>query len=378
MKRNLQCLLLVATVLLFGGGSAQAQTGARPQVAVFDSPTSMGRENPSGPNSGFFTGGSYYYLRPYFSSNPAYTVTTGAGTESVSSQAKSIDWGAQSGFSFWAGWACADGFGVRARYFFIDATSPNQNETLTPTAGATTSITGPTVGGLAPAAGGLFFSSPGSLQGAAAAAGLAPTTDLLTFSSRFDIRTYDLEAIWGADYDRWNIQVSAGGRYLYLLQGYNAQLSNSVGLAPLGVGATATETQSLLVNRQFNGAGGTMSFGTSYHVCHGLSLFGMARGSLLVGVQRQDSRFNQNISDPSNLVVPGGTSIATVQSSREHTVMPMLELEMGVEYALSLGRSRAFMRAGVANQNYFNAGSATQTGGDLGLFGVQFSAGLRY
>ena len=58
--------------------------------------------------------------------------------------------------------------------------------------------------------------------------------------------------------------------------------------------------------------------------------------------------------------------------------MPIWELESGLEYNRFLGRTKVFVRGGVVNHTYFDAGSASSRDGNLSLFGAQVSAGLEY
>jgi len=54
------------------------------------------------------------------------------------------------------------------------------------------------------------------------------------------------------------------------------------------------------------------------------------------------------------------------------------ELELGVQYGTNLGPTYGFIRGAVVSQTYFGAGSPSQSDGNLGLFGGQFTIGLNF
>ena len=152
-------------------------------------------------------------------------------------------------------------------------------------------------------------------------------------------------------------------------QNYTATLANDA--------ARASERQTLTFDHDFNGGGPTLALQANYQIAR-LSLFGSVRGSLLVGQTTSRLNFTQTVTDPA------GAFFGIVQSNNpsarrtDDTLLPVLELELGLEYALTAGRYRTFLRGAVVNQTYFDAGSASSTEGDLGLFGAQFSLGVNF
>src|SRR5262249_23146806 len=96
-----------------------------------------------------------------------------------------------------------------------------------------------------------------------------------------------------------------------------------------------------------------------------VALYGMARGSVLVGPSRQ------------TFVSLGGGGHTDLAQSTQRDTIPVGELELGLEYA-PRGGSGFFVQTAVVDQTYWNLGSASNPSGNLSLFGFQISVGLGY
>jgi hypothetical protein len=313
----------------------------------------------------FFTGASVYVLKPYFESNTAFITTSGVGTTSPSRTESDFNWDYTASPAVFLGIVAPGGFGVRARYFSFDESSSNLHTTLT-AAGATQGFIDPAPGLTFPAA---AFGAPGILLAG------GNGQDQLYFSSRLRIQTIDLEAMQQWRFGGYDLLLSGGGRYLELSQSYQATLTNS---AVFPDGNTATELQSLAAGHNFQGGGVTLAiegrrrFGES-----GLSLFANARGSLLVGTSHESSSLLESVRDPFGEAGGSQTVSPTTDAHRDH-VLPVAEIELGLEYSLRVGSLEPFFRAAAVNQTYFDAGNASRLDGNLGLFGVAFTLGVRY
>lgn len=101
------------------------------------------------------------------------------------------------------------------------------------------------------------------------------------------------------------------------------------------------------------------------------------RGSLLVGSGREDTSFFQKIVDPTG-AAGGNQTVNPTRTSTFDQVLPVLEIDLGVEYGLNLGKSRLFVRGGVLDQSYFDAGNAISNSGNFSLFGGKPSLGINY
>ncbi len=330
--------------------------------------------NPRQSNGGGLTGGaSIYVLRPYVSNNVAYTTTTGLGTAAPATNTTNFNWNTEPAYALWAGYNFADGLGVRGRWFHLDASSDNLNASNGPgatTTGISASSDLPKLalpGGM----GGTLFGSPGLLLNSGVG------QDLLKFGSSLRIDALDAEATYNWETERWSFVIAGGGRYLSMNQAYRATLSNNPG------DGVTSESQDLYFTHKFSGGGPTFDLQASTRICQtNLSLYANGRVSLLVGRSSEATNYTQLVSDPRGLTNGGAFPFSSASNpsatNSSDSVMPVTELELGLEYGRDWGRSHWFVRAGVINQTYFGAGNASRTDGDLSLFGGRFSIGLGY
>jgi hypothetical protein len=320
---------------------------------------------------GWMAGSSFYFLKPYAGNNVAFSTITGFGTNAPQTNSTDFNWGLKPALAIWLGYSTPDGFGVRARWFDFFDQSPNALTTsLTSPAAATTKI------GASPNlptfSGGFTFGSPGVLL----ASGLG--TDKMTFSSSLQITTVDLEATYTWNAGPWAFLFGGGFRYLHMNQTYQATLSNNFNN---GV-AAASESQSLDSSHNFNGAGPVLDFQATWKICQtNLAVFVVGRTSLIAGQSSQSASLRQTVLDPTGLTsggTPVDTTVAPAAHSSSFTAIPIVELEVGVEYGKQIGHSWFFVRGAGVNQTYFGAGNSSSTSGNLSLFGGQISLGVNY
>jgi hypothetical protein len=105
-------------------------------------------------------------------------------------------------------------------------------------------------------------------------------------------------------------------------------------LTNAGGGTGDSEIQTLDFYHQFTGGGPTISGLVSWTLPQtNLALFGRGRGSLLVGNTNQNVAFSQTVNDPAGLAgAPGSFSFASAIPSTSDSVMPVTELELGLQY----------------------------------------------
>jgi hypothetical protein len=325
-------------------------------------------EEEHGPcRAGIMAGASLYFLRPYYTNDPAFVTTTGIGTATPVVSSEDFDWNFHVAPAAWLGWTSECGVGFRGRFFHFEHDSEDVSTSLDATAAAAgVTITPPL--GLSPLLGtpGRGFASPGLLL--SGPAGVPVGEDFLAFNSDLRIETIDGEGTFAFDKGNFSMLFAVGGRYLQMAQNYEARLSNIV--AP-----GTSEQASLSAGRNFYGGGPTIAMQARWQFGYsGMSVFGNVRGSLLVGSSRQTASFTESIVDPTT---GAQASFATNESSDEITV-PVGELEGGFEYGRVVGRTRLFVRGAVVNHTYFDAGSASSRDGSMSLFGAQVSLGLNY
>jgi hypothetical protein len=332
------------------------------------------------PPSVFRAGAGFYYLKPYFDTNPAYatTVDTAGTTQAVTTTVQTnFDWGFRMAPLVWIEYVHHDLFGVRARWWQFDCTPPDlaaQNQ-FSPGI-VTTLVTSASPLGLG------FISNPNG-----AGAGF---NDTLQFQSGLRLNVYDFEITKELRNPGAWFALSAGVRYAELKQSYDAFLVST----PAVPGAS-TVASTLLSDHEFHGAGATLSLDTGFCLGNtGLSLFCTGRGSLLYGLQRERARLTTVTTDPLGAV----TAQSLDPSASQDRVLPIGEIEIGAEYARNIGRCRFVLRTALANQIWFGAGNAannqtiTGTGTlltvpvtqaadnhmNLGFLGLSMTLGLQY
>jgi hypothetical protein len=333
-------------------------------------PEALDHDAPCKPpeKGGLVAGATEYYLKPYFQDNVAFNVTRGIGTTASSVTAQAFDWGVKSSAAFWVGYELESGLGVRGRYFNLSGSSRNLTTSLDLTQAATGFIAPPAALLRLP---GAAFGSPGIFL----TAGLG--ADQLGFDSDLHIEAYDVEATYEMCHENLSVVYAAGGRYLHTTQNYRATLTNSNPTDPI-TGLTGSEVQTLTYFHNFEGGGPTMALSATWQVGKtGLAIFGSARGSLLVGTTNEALTLTQSVVDPARVVGGNQNNVPRSIGSADR-VMPVLELEAGLEFGMRIWIFRPFLRAAVVNQTYFDIGNASSTRGSLGLFGAQVSLGTNY
>ncbi len=191
----------------------------------------------------------------------------------------------------------------------------------------------------------------------------------------------DLEGLQEVEYRGWDFVFSAGVRLARLAQDYNFY-----NLQPAS--ANPVVFRNLLSSNNFEGAGPVLAVEARRPLGgSGLALVGNARGSVVFGSAQQNALF-------------GGTVLrntdANPQFASEHRgrALPACELELGVEYGRTVGRSRLFGQVLLVGHDWLGAGNASRSaqtsfregapiGGadddsDIGFFGVAFRVGVHY
>jgi hypothetical protein len=361
---------------VFNPGSSNDQFSGPPPKITLENPNDLSclvpSINPDAPSTGLMGGASFYLLKPYLQNNTSAVITASPGTPSSLVTQDSFQWRYEPAAAFWLGWTTPSGLGFRARYFFFDSSSGTTDlgNSITPAPGTQTTITPPLNNFLPLSTGGTAFGSPGTVLNS----GIG--VDHLAFNSDLHIHTVDIEATYAWHEAGWSLLASGGGRYLSLDQGYQALLVNN------GGGLPVNEVQSLESTRKFSGGGLVAGLQGNVDVCHsGFSLFSSAHGSFLFGTNTENVTFSQTVNDPTGVIPPGipGTIHISPQSIRntDHT-LSTIELELGLQYSRSFSWGELFVRTAAVSQTYFDAGNASQATGNLSLFGVQWSAGIRY
>ena len=336
----------------------------------------------------FEAGASLLLLKPYTQSNTAYTVSSGSTSTNGSNTSttgltsvKSFDWNYSPAAEFWLGYRSNSGFGVRAGYFTFDQSSRNASISETAAQASAGQVISPSpfsptyfpnVG--APVPGRSNFGSPGFLLNGPGVPPNPVGQDNLQFGSRLRVNAIDLEGTFCSRVGNFSFVSGAGARYLSLVQSYQGQLNNAGGVTG------DSETQTLNMFHRFTGAGPTISGLATWKVAQSnLSVFGRGRGSMLVGTNCQTASFAQSVNDPAGLAgTPGSFNFNSSIPSTADSIMPVVDLELGLNYSWCLWNAHWNGSASVVDQTYFGAGNASRSDGNLSLFGCQLGLGVNF
>jgi hypothetical protein len=320
----------------------------------------------------FVAGAGAYIIKPYFQNNPAFfarttTISSGGTTFSQETSTCQHDfcWGLDAAPMVWLGYVSECGLGVRARWWLFDQRS------------ATSAVSDPNTTILSASPAGLSIGTPPLFS-------FPPSPTQMFLNSNLKLDVWDFEATGETEVGRWNLLFSGGFRYAHLSQDYNA-LEVSQSFPPIFLGRPLVllpepqvrQIAAVSSGHNFNGAGPTLALEARRPIGNSrFSLFANIRGTMLFG------RSKQLVEQPTitqfSFFIPTTTIVDTTAASVHDTVLPVAELEMGVEYARTWGAIRPFLRTGLVAQTWFDAGSASQLDGNLGFLGLSVTAGLTY
>lgn len=338
------------------GGSASQST-----ACSFDPPVSS--------SLGHLTGGAgFYFLKPYFDNNQAYTVKStlasmAPGMDATAVSSVQRDFCLDPAFAplIWVGYATESGLGIRARWWHLEQGSQLAAVNADP-AGETT------ITSAAPR--GLSITSPGHLLKAFGAG-----ADAMVFDSNLRLDSWDLEATQDWQAGCWSLLVSGGIRYVHLAQNYNAYRFNS---GTAGAVVFAEDFAALQSGHNLSAFGPTLSLELRRPLGKsGFSFYADGRGALLFGCQTQQAN-RLAVQAGTNAMGPFETSNFTNSDGSRDALLPILELEVGAEYGRDYGAWRPFLRTGLVGQTWFGAGNPAGPGSNLGFYGLTVSAGVQF
>lgn len=316
-------------------------------------PVAMTAGQRTSPKGRLISGVGFYYFRPQWSQNTAYTTVTSnavtpGNTAPVTGATTAFDYDFGGAPRFWLGYILPEGVGGRMRYFRFDQ-GTSQNVTSDD---------------------GLFVISnnPLGAQIQSGATGAGPVG--MNFGSGLDLYAIDMEVIKDLQIGRMEVIYFGGLRYAHLIQDYSATESIA--------GGQFTQSAS-----NQNAFGATAGIDDVYKVGDtGIGLYGSFRGSLLFGKTRQTVQAN---------IANAGPVSAT---SDYNAVVPVGEMEVGVSYARDIGPMNLELKVGFAGQIWWDVGNSAQSNmstntlssylpssgerESLGLYGLTVTTGLRY
>jgi hypothetical protein len=158
----------------------------------------------------------------------------------------------------------------------------------------------------------------------------------------------------------------------------------------IGQGRLGTSRVNLLVDRDLVGAGHNINGAGptgALEIRRALgdsrfALYGMGRCSVLFGRGRTESfqlhQVTEQIIPRTGKTTTTSTTATNSAITGHDDVMPVSELEAGIEFAHHFGPVRVFVQTGVVASEWDFAGSATSDNGDLAFFGLNCTLGFDY
>lgn len=326
---------------------------------------------------------------------------------------KEFDWDPSFSPRFWLAFSTPSGTGFRARWFAFDHRSKSADvvanlDPAVDVAGSVNVFMTPNVdffpaalttflSALSPLVPNSVIAALGAFSDTSADFVLAPSLgqfaglilgpgvgvagpDRLNFSSNMILDTIDLELTQQATLGEWDLVLIGGARYLHMSQNYKAIAQNTSPFMVLGVPVNLTETRQVHIGHNFNGLGPVLgvearrALGDS-----GFSVYGNFRGAAVFGRSKKESRIHMNV-DLSVPIVGLNVPVALDRSARDSRddLLPITELELGVEYGVETNLGRLFVQGAFVQQVYFGLGNSSSEDGNTGLMGGTINAGLNY
>jgi hypothetical protein len=209
-------------------------------------------------------------------------------------------------------------------------------------------------------------------------------------TTKLQLDVFDVEALQDVRVAGFDLLFSGGLRFAHLNQAYNA-------FTTFAETVTFDPSNSVISSYSFTGVGPVVDLEARRAIGDsGLALYGCGRGALLFGSAHQTA-----FATVSTL----GVTTMLDQSDAHDRVIPVAELELGLEYGERLGNTRVFAQIALVGQDWFGAGNAshslitsengvalpgtfalrtglpssgTTADSDLGFFGLPFRIGVNY
>ncbi len=318
-----------------------------------------------GPGWKLLAGAGFDLVAPFVENDRALTLTTPLANGGTSIESVGFCHPVAVAPRFWLGLAAGNGWGFRTSYWHFDQ-SRAQSASLD---------------GDSPAGSAIVAASPLGLGISTGTFVLAKgNADVLAVANSLNVNVLDFEATREIDAGPMFLVLSGGGRYARLAQRYLAGVVNTDNDF-----LDKAEVDLLQSHQRFVGWGPTLALQGWYALgLSRLAIYGSVRGTLLFGEARQAASTTQ-------ILASGGTMAAyplSDVSAYRPTVVPVAELEMGIQWSGNWRRLRPFLRTGVLAQTWLDALSTSTvptSGGDsaninsnLSFLGVVFQAGMNY
>lgn len=326
-----------------------------------------------------------YGFHPRFNNNPAFFLTRNSvspfGLVPQDTQATHFSNGFDVLPQVHLGYVDLSGLGVHSRFWMLDQ---DADATLVTTVGAD-----PTIIHSATTA------APLGLSFTSIAVPVLP--DTWTLNSNLRMYVVDAEAAQEIEFGPWLLTVGGGIRYVHLAQGYNASRSRSGNFIDPTSGDFVqlfTDSNGLTSRTDFDGIGPLVGVESRRRLGDSpLSLFGLARGTVLFGNTNQTVTLNTIRNTRRELAIGGvvveDTNTTQTASNSTNDLLPTVEMEVGVEFDHIIGGIRFFCQTSFVGQAWLGGGNASGTNAptagsgaltqsNFGFLGLSFRGGLMF
>ena len=317
---------------------------------------------------GLVGGAGLYWMQPYFKNNPAFTISNSTptgpgGTDRVVTDRTNIRHQMEVAPQLWLGFINDGGLGGRVRWWYFRQ-------------GTDQSVSVP-----AAAPGTLVFLSSAAPLGFPAFTDNDGSPATLAATSKLQLQVWDIEAIQSLQSGCWDLLFVGGLRWAHISQHYNAYVVGDSG------GVTGPISANVLSGHSFHGIGPVLALEARRALGDsGLALYSSARGALLFGSAKQTA---------TDIFISGAGTFIDDAADHRDRVLPVGELEVGVEFGRSVGSSRVFGQVALVGQEWWGAGSASRSvqvntlgvptpgqgaivDSDVGFLGLAFRLGVNY
>ena len=355
-----QCLFSILATLL----SASCAIG---QEISTEPPNRVVGELSAHRQGGWEVGTEALFVVPRFESNPAFFVTARninpslqpAPQPPINSQTvEEFDYDMSYAPRLWVSFTAESGIGGRVRWCRFDRDA-NELQVVNPVLPLGSTTLFQSISSTSP----LMAISPSTaLPGVNSiqTQGVPGNNDQLSFRSNLSIEMWDVDGTFsGLGTEQWSFELFGGLRFAKIRQGYTA---NSVGTIP----------QFLTSAQSYEGVGPTIGLnGRRRFGGTGISAYGVGRITFLFGE-------DEHVSSGLNIgLIPDFTYAFHDNRSSRERILPVIDIEMGVEGTQPIGDLEAFARVGVFSQ-LLPLGSGANGNGNAGFIGINAGAGFRF
>jgi hypothetical protein len=321
----------------------------------------------------FITAGTWM-LEPLFKSNPAFIVTQQPAGARAPTGSEVVDFSYPPVFTprLIVGVETDSGCGFMTSWWYYNLDAPTFTIFNSGGAAQVTSFGSVPLQGVAP------VTSPSSTGNK-----LGIFNDAMSVNSFLHLDVWDYEVFQDWNWGGWSLRGSGGIRYAYLSQDYVVQRTNSGKVAAGGTTTTLNaDFTDLASGHNFSGVGTTFALDALRPLGNsGFAFYGNWRTAFLFG---PDHIHTARLSRQVQTVTTGGKSTTTTTTAISSfddqltIVMPVQEVEVGIEYVRLVRTHQIFAKAGFVTTSWFDAGSATSDHGYLGFIGLSLLAGWMF